>query len=148
MDALDTTPAPEVCTGKPQVGAGAGEQSKAKLLDPQSWEDKATGKTGSHHGQFSPASCGCFLAFAGKALYLGFQSFLEEISKLRDCMHDYSQLCKLAYLADIAHLNNLHPSRGGGFTDISFPHPGRMGEGGAWKAGGLLPWPRAGSSLV
>lgn len=48
MDALDTIPAPEVCTGKPQVGAGAGVQSEAKLLDPPSWVDKATGERGIH----------------------------------------------------------------------------------------------------
>lgn len=51
------------------------------------------------------------------SLYLCFKNFLDEFSKLWDCMHDYSQLCKLAYLADmLAHLNNLHSSRGGGLS--------------------------------
>lgn len=57
------------------------------------------------------------LCLKKSSLYLGFKSFLDELSKLWDYMHDYSRLCKLAYDADIlAHLNKLHWSWEGGLS--------------------------------
>lgn len=76
------------------------------------------------------------LCLKKSSLYLCFKSFLDEISKLWDCMHDYSQLCKLAYLADIlAHLNNLHSSREGSLSWHQYSMC-RTSGGGAWKARG------------
>lgn len=58
-------------------------------------------------------------------------------------MHDYSRLCKLAYLADIlAHLNNLHSSREGSLSWHQYSMCGTS-EGGDGKAEGGL-WPLAG----
>lgn len=133
-----TPPPGSTRAGKPLMGWGLERRAH------QSCWTVTHGKTRPLEGHSLTADSSLILPLFGfclrkSSLYLCFKNFLDEFSKLWDCMHDYSQLCKLAYLADmLAHLNNLHSSPGGGFSWHQCSTC-RTREGGDWKPAGVLP---------
>lgn len=105
---------PEAHTGKPRINLWTEEKSQQTVELSVMVRGR---RTSSDQRQALFNKDASWPLLEKSSFYLCFKSFLDEISKLGDCMHDYSRLCKLAYLADIlAHLNNLHSSREGSLS--------------------------------